>query len=78
LKFNADTARCTRARVCGDTLASSFITRDTVLVPTPANAATSRMVARVLKIDPVVVGVDIDVSFPSAAYPDMNSLIYSH
>jgi hypothetical protein len=77
LKFNADTARCTRARVCGDTLASSFITRDTVLVPTPANAATSRMVARVLETDPVA-GVDIDVSFPSAAYPDMNSLIYSH
>ena len=46
LKFNANTARWTRARVWGDTLASSLITRDTVLVPTPANAATSRIVAR--------------------------------
>ena len=45
LKFKANTARWTRSRVWGDTLASSLITRDTVLVPTPANAATSRMVA---------------------------------
>src|SRR5215211_7699272 len=63
LKFKAFTARSTRARVWGDTFASSFMTRDTVLVPTPANAATSRIVARTLEVDPER-GVDIDVSFP--------------
>jgi hypothetical protein len=68
LKFNANTARCTRARVWGDTFASSFITRDTVLVPTPANAATSRMVARTLEADPEC-GVDIDVPFPIRSVP---------
>jgi hypothetical protein len=30
----------------GDTFASSLITRETVLIPTPASAATSRIVAR--------------------------------
>ena len=75
LKFRANTARSTRSRVWGDTLASSLITRDTVLVPTPANAATSRMVALIRGADPVG-GVDIDVSLSEdAAYPDMNSLI---
>jgi hypothetical protein len=68
LKFKAVTARFTRARVPGDTLASSFITRDTVLVPTPANAATSRIVARALEADPGS-GVDIDVSFPIRSVP---------
>jgi len=68
LKFKAFTARSTRARVWGDTLASSFITRDTVLVPTPASAATSRMVARVLEADPEG-GVDIDVPFPIRSVP---------
>jgi hypothetical protein len=62
LKFNAITARSTRARVWGDTFASSLITRDTVLVPTPANAATSRMVARTLGDDSER-DIDIDVSF---------------
>jgi hypothetical protein len=68
LKFKADTARSTRARVWGDTFASSLITRDTVLVPTPANAATSRMVARSLGADPGGC-VDIDVSFPGIRLP---------
>jgi hypothetical protein len=45
-----------------------LITRDTVLVPTPANAATSRMVARTLEADPDC-GADIDVSFPSSSVP---------
>ena len=64
LKFNAVTARWTRARVWGDTLASSLITRETVLVPTPARAATSRMVALARVVDPEG-GFDIDVPFPS-------------
>ena len=68
LKFRANTARWTRSRVWGDTLASSLITRDTVLVPTPANAATSRMVALTRGADPVI-GVDIDVPFPSSSVP---------
>jgi hypothetical protein len=38
------------------------------LVPTPANAATSRIVARVLEADPGS-GVDIDVSFPIRSVP---------
>ena len=63
LKFNAVTARWTRARVWGDTLASSLMTRETVLVPTPAKAATSRMVARTFEADPEG-GYDIDVPFP--------------
>jgi hypothetical protein len=77
LKFNANTARCTRARVWGDTFASLFITRDTVLVPTPASAATSRMVARAFEGGPEG-GVDIDVPFPIRSVPDMNSLICRH
>jgi hypothetical protein len=63
LKFNANTARWTRARVWGDTLTSSLMTRDTVLVPTPAKVATSRIVARTLGVD-LEGGDDIDVSFP--------------
>jgi hypothetical protein len=46
LKLSATTASCTRSRVDADTLASSLITRETVLMPTPARAATSRIVAR--------------------------------
>jgi hypothetical protein len=38
------------------------------LVPTPANAATSRMVARTLEADPEC-GVDIDVPFPIRSVP---------
>jgi hypothetical protein len=34
------------AIVAAVTFGSSLITRDTVLMPTPASAATSRMVAR--------------------------------
>jgi hypothetical protein len=64
LKFNAVTARWTRARVRGDTLASSLITRETVLVPTPARAATSRMVGRTFVVD-LEGGFDIDVPSPS-------------
>ena len=57
-------ARWTRSRICGETLASSLITRETVLIPTPARAATSRMVARARRVA-AVGGADIDVSLPA-------------
>jgi hypothetical protein len=52
-----------------------LITRDTVLVPTPANAATSRIVARTLGADPGC-GADIDVSFAKSSLLIHESLVY--
>lgn len=45
-KPRASMASCTRRSVSGVTPASPFTTRDTVLRPTPARAATSFIVGR--------------------------------
>src|ERR1700744_2134125 len=42
--FSAPTASCTRARVSACTVGSLFITRETVLIETPAWRATSMIV----------------------------------
>jgi hypothetical protein len=46
-KCSAAIACSTRSRVCSDTGTLPLRTRDTVMVPTPANSATSRMVGLV-------------------------------
>jgi hypothetical protein len=52
-----------------------LITRDTVLIPTPANAATSRIVARV-RLDTIGGGADIDVSFATSSVQVQKLLDY--
>ena len=77
LKLRADTARSTRSRIWGDTFASSLITRETVLMPTPARAATSRMVARGLAVSIREAVTDIDVSLPGVQRIDITEFVIS-
>jgi hypothetical protein len=61
-KFKSATALWTRSMVVAETWGSPLMTRLTVLTPTPAKVATSRIVERLVGPDGVALELDTDVT----------------